>query len=92
VAGTVPLLRPPCSLSTSYTTLLTLHGCGPAEFICEDGSCAPLDGWCDGLMDCADRSDESHCSVLVPDPSYDKNMAHWLRVDTIIRSRYVNNH
>jgi len=35
--------------------------CAPDQFQCRDGSCIPSLLLCDGVHNCADRSDESSC-------------------------------
>ncbi|CAH0756936.1 unnamed protein product [Diatraea saccharalis] len=34
-----------------------------SEFTCEDGSCLPLNRYCDGIADCNDNSDEATCFI-----------------------------
>lgn len=42
------------------------NSCHWSEFKCDDGSrCIPSAWKCDGDNDCADRSDERHCSKCI---------------------------
>ena len=63
-----------CSLTSPYTSLLSLTGCSRAEAMCGDWSCVALAAWCDTRLDCRDRTDEAECSILMPDPGYDQDM------------------
>ena len=43
------------------TTVLTPDDCSSNQFFCDD-DCHPISIRCNGEYDCADRSDEEHCS------------------------------
>ena len=43
------------------------------EFSCDDGTCISMNGRCDGVYDCLDKSDENSCYIIsLDDESYRK--------------------
>ena len=44
--------------------------CLPSQFQCNDGTCILNQYYCDGIVDCLDKSDEHHCSHIC---TYDEN-------------------
>ena len=57
-----------------YTTELKMSGCLEGSFTCDDGQCVSLEQRCNQFSDCADKSDEENCKVLVLEKSYNKNV------------------
>ena len=35
--------------------------CTRSEWTCDNGDCIPIDGHCNGRVECSDRSDERNC-------------------------------
>ena len=64
-------------------TQLSLSSCDETKFTCSSGVCIDINGRCDNINDCADKSDEADCSrvtfeknyqkFIVPPPKDDKN-------------------
>lgn len=52
---------PTLDTSSCYISVPFSGVCAPNEFQCEDGFCIPSVQQCNGVLDCADRSDESNC-------------------------------
>lgn len=47
-------------LLANCTTILELHVCPESHLKCGDGQCYPHSGFCDGVPDCVDLSDEKN--------------------------------
>lgn len=47
-------------------TVVAFHAatCSPSEFTCANGQCVEYQRHCDGVLDCADGSDEDGCGKL----------------------------
>lgn len=45
------------------THFWNLHfaACPEGQFQCANGPCIPIENWCNGVMECADGSDEDKC-------------------------------
>ncbi|KAJ8705554.1 hypothetical protein PYW08_012613 [Mythimna loreyi] len=68
-SGAGPAVRNLASISNdrNWTEATDSHGrfkrqtqCGLYEWQCADGTCIPIDGECNGKVDCPDKSDETH--------------------------------
>ena len=71
-----------CGLNTSK--FLTLSQCEfGKQFTCRSGHCIGIEGNCDGKIDCADASDETHCHHIRIPRSYKQ-------IDPPSTSIYVN--
>lgn len=42
--------------------LVIAHYCNKEQFKCLSGSCIPIEGRCNGLIECNDQSDEQNCN------------------------------
>ena len=58
--------------NTNTTAWLSLDNCRKDQFNCDDGTCIDLQRKCDFNFDCLDETDESHCSRIIPNLSYNK--------------------
>ena len=63
-----------CHKGEPYTTFLKLTGCLEGDFTCNDGQCVRMEQRCDQLPDCADKSDERGCKLLVLEEGYNKRV------------------
>ena len=51
---------------------LSLSACADSEFTCGDGLCIDMDGRCNGVVNCKDKTDEMDCRVAEIDSGYNK--------------------
>ena len=63
-----------CNEGKPYNTTLKLTGCKEDEFTCDDGQCVKMEERCNQISDCRDKSDEKDCSLIVYEPSYNKDI------------------
>ena len=63
-----------CHKGEPYTTFLKFTGCLEGWFTCDDGQCVRMQQRCDQLPDCADKSDERGCKLLVLEDGYNKRV------------------
>ena len=61
-----------CTTEKSYTIMMLMTACNATEFTCTDGSCVRMANRCDGKVECADGTDETGCTIVVPDVGYNK--------------------
>jgi Low-density lipoprotein receptor domain class A len=60
-----------------------LKQCKQTEFGCFDGHCIPFNERCDGSQDCADKSDEKFCDLVIFDKDiYQKELPPVARNET----------
>ena len=52
--------------------MLSLSACKDSEFTCGDGLCIDIDGRCNGVINCKDKTDEMECRVVQIDSGYNK--------------------
>ena len=63
-----------CHKGEPYTTFFKLTGCLDGDFTCDDGQCVRMEQRCDQLPDCADKSDEKGCKLLLLEEGYNKRV------------------
>ena len=63
-----------CNEGQPYVTYLTLSGCSPGEFTCNDGQCVTMEQRCNQISDCRDKSDEDNCRLLVLQENYNRKV------------------
>ena len=63
-------LAPTTVSAQTYRVSLKLSSCDDNEFTCWDGESVPMEGRCDQVFDCSDRSNERECQMLVLEYSY----------------------
>jgi hypothetical protein len=61
-----------CTVEKSYVTMMLMTACNDSEFTCSDGSCVRMANRCDGKVECSDGTDETSCTIVVPDVGYNK--------------------
>ncbi len=44
----------------TVVTVLNLNSCNESEFNCADGQCVPMEGRCNGVLDCGDSTGQIH--------------------------------
>ena len=57
------LIRPmkPTAVSVMFTVMLVQNKCPHSQFQCTNSQCIPGVLQCDGVNDCADKTDEANC-------------------------------
>ena len=74
-----------CGLQNGQSHMLTLSDCHPVKYTCNNGQCIDLSNKCDGLIDCADGTDELECEFLVLDKNYSKNKLPLIQKDEPVK-------
>ena len=74
-----------CGLQNGQSHMLTLSDCHPVKYTCNNGQCIDLSKKCDGLIDCADGTDELECEFLVLDKNYSKNKLPLIQKDEPVK-------
>ena len=74
-----------CGLQNGQSHMLTLSDCHPVKYTCNNGQCIDLSNKCDGLIDCADGTDELECEFLVLDKNYSKNKLPLIKKDEPVK-------
>ena len=60
---------------SAVTTEWMFSACQDGQYTCNDGHCISMEQRCNQLTDCADKSDEIDCSMLVISSGYSKMVA-----------------
>ncbi|XP_071547712.1 uncharacterized protein [Panulirus ornatus] len=58
------LQSPVCNQAVGSELELSLSICKDGQYMCDDGQCIEVAARCDAKDDCADETDEDHCSIL----------------------------
>ncbi|XP_071547708.1 glutamate-gated chloride channel subunit beta-like [Panulirus ornatus] len=58
------LAAPLCDHPVGSQLELSLSICKDGQYMCDDGQCIEVAARCDAKDDCADETDEDHCSIL----------------------------
>lgn len=64
-----------CGRAAGVTITLSLSPCDDSQFMCDSGHCIPRDQRCNLLHECADGSDEHHCSKVEVEGEYLKQLS-----------------
>ncbi|XP_045118960.1 uncharacterized protein LOC123508957 isoform X2 [Portunus trituberculatus] len=64
-----------CGKAAGAFITLSLSPCDDSQFMCDSGHCIPRDQRCNLLYECADGSDEHHCSKVEVEGEYLKQLS-----------------